>query len=293
MALTKAQMAERLYEEVGLNKREAKEFVDAFFEVLREALQQGRQVKLSGFGNFDLRRKNERPGRNPKTGEEIPISARTVVTFRPGQKLKERVEAYTPEAGHAGSGQQPRTPADPGQALLHHRRGQRAVRREAARAALLGDRVPLAQAGQAPRQPPLLPAPRRTDGPPDPRPAVRAGLHHRRRPPAPGGRGRPPGSDHDLAGRPPGADGARGSAAAAEALTKVARPWVGRYKVGYNRRPNRGIAQPGSALVWGTSGRRFESGYPDHQCKKAAPKGPPFCIDVQLVGAAQAATCRN
>ena len=62
---------------------------------LREALEQGRQVKLSGFGNFDLRRKNQRPGRNPKTGEEIPISARTVVTFRPGQKLKERVEAYS------------------------------------------------------------------------------------------------------------------------------------------------------------------------------------------------------
>ena len=101
MALTKAQMAERLYEEVGLNKREAKEFVDAFFEALREALQQGRQVKLSGFGNFDLRRKNERPGRNPKTGEEIPISARTVVTFRPGQKLKERVETYSPDADHA------------------------------------------------------------------------------------------------------------------------------------------------------------------------------------------------
>ena len=67
----------------------------------REALQQGRQVKLSGFGNFDLRRKNERPGRNPKTGEEIPISARTVVTFRPGQKLKERVEAYSPGEDHA------------------------------------------------------------------------------------------------------------------------------------------------------------------------------------------------
>ena len=73
-------MAERLYADVGLNKREAKEFVDAFFDVLREALEQGRQVKLSGFGNFDLRRKNQRPGRNPKTGEEIPISARTVVT---------------------------------------------------------------------------------------------------------------------------------------------------------------------------------------------------------------------
>ena len=100
MALTKAEMAERLYEDVGLNKREAKEFVDAFFDALREALEHGRQVKLSGFGNFDLRFKNQRPGRNPKTGEEIPISARRVVTFRPGQKLKVRVEAY------AGSGQQ-------------------------------------------------------------------------------------------------------------------------------------------------------------------------------------------
>src|SRR5690606_22213173 len=94
MALTKAEMAEKLYEEVGLNKREAKEFVDAFFDALREALEQGRQIKLSGFGNFDLRRKNPRPGGNPKTGEEIPISARTVVTFRAGQKLKERVEAF-------------------------------------------------------------------------------------------------------------------------------------------------------------------------------------------------------
>ena len=101
MALTKAEMAERLYEDVGLNKREAKEFVDAFFDVLREALQQGRQVKLSGFGNFDLRRKNQRPGRNPKTGEEIPITDRTVVTFRPVQKLKERVEAFA-GAGQAG-----------------------------------------------------------------------------------------------------------------------------------------------------------------------------------------------
>lgn len=88
MALTKAEMAERLFDEVGLNKREAKEFVDAFFDVLRDALEQGRQVKLSGFGNFDLRRKNQRPGRNPKTGEEIPISARTVVTFRPGRNSR-------------------------------------------------------------------------------------------------------------------------------------------------------------------------------------------------------------
>lgn len=94
MALTKADLAERLFEEVGLNKREAKELVDCFFEEIRLALESGTPVKLSGFGNFDLRDKNQRPGRNPKTGEEIPISARRVVTFRPGQKLKARVEAY-------------------------------------------------------------------------------------------------------------------------------------------------------------------------------------------------------
>ena len=94
MALTKAEMAESLFEELGLNKREAKELVDLFFEEVRQALAAGRQVKLSGFGNFDLRSKNQRPGRNPKTGEEIPITARRVVTFRPGQKLKTRVETY-------------------------------------------------------------------------------------------------------------------------------------------------------------------------------------------------------
>ncbi|OUD12599.1 integration host factor subunit alpha [Thioflexithrix psekupsensis] len=94
MALTKAAMAERLFDEMGLNKREAKEMVDLFFEEIRTALAKGEQVKLSGFGNFDLRRKNQRPGRNPKTGEEIPISARRVVTFRPGQKLRTRVEAF-------------------------------------------------------------------------------------------------------------------------------------------------------------------------------------------------------
>ena len=92
MSLTKADMAERLFEEVGLNKREAKELVELFFEEIRVALESGEPVKLSGFGNFELRDKNERPGRNPKTGEEIPISARRVVTFRPGQKLKGRVE---------------------------------------------------------------------------------------------------------------------------------------------------------------------------------------------------------
>ena len=94
MALTKAEMAERLFEELGLNKREAKELVDLFFEEIRAALETGVNVKLSGFGNFMLRDKSQRPGRNPKTGEEIPITARRVVTFRPGQKLKARVEAY-------------------------------------------------------------------------------------------------------------------------------------------------------------------------------------------------------
>ncbi len=94
MALTKASIAEKLFEELGLNKREAKELVELFFEEVRTALETGYQVKLSGFGNFDLRDKKQRPGRNPKTGEEIPITARRVVTFRPGQKLKTRVEAY-------------------------------------------------------------------------------------------------------------------------------------------------------------------------------------------------------
>jgi len=94
MALTKAAMAEMLFDELGLNKREAKDFVEQFFEEVRVALEGGYDVKLSGFGNFVLRSKNQRPGRNPKTGEEIPISARRVVTFRPGQKLKARVEAY-------------------------------------------------------------------------------------------------------------------------------------------------------------------------------------------------------
>ena len=93
-ALTKAELAEKLHEDLGLNKREAKELVELFFEEIRASLESNEQVKLSGFGNFDLRDKKQRPGRNPKTGEEIPISARRVVTFRPGQKLKARVEAY-------------------------------------------------------------------------------------------------------------------------------------------------------------------------------------------------------
>jgi integration host factor subunit alpha len=92
MALTKADVAENLFNDVGLNKREAKDLVEVFFEEIRSSLEHGETVKLSGFGNFNLRDKTERPGRNPKTGEEIPITARRVVTFRAGHKLKSRVE---------------------------------------------------------------------------------------------------------------------------------------------------------------------------------------------------------
>jgi integration host factor subunit alpha len=97
MALTKADIAERLFQEIGITKREAKEVVELFFHQLSDALANGQQVKLSGFGNFELHDKSERPGRNPKTGEDIPVSARRVVTFRSGQKLRARVEKFTGE----------------------------------------------------------------------------------------------------------------------------------------------------------------------------------------------------
>ena len=93
-AVTKADLAEMLFDELGLNKREAKEIVEMFYSEISAALERNDQVKLSGFGNFELRDKKSRPGRNPKTGEEIPISARRVVTFKPGQKLKARVESH-------------------------------------------------------------------------------------------------------------------------------------------------------------------------------------------------------
>jgi integration host factor subunit alpha len=98
MTLTKAELSDLLFEKVGLNKREAKDLVETFFEEIRTALEHGESVKLSGFGNFQLREKPQRPGRNPKTGEEIPISARRVVTFHPSQKLKSLVEKHY--AGH-------------------------------------------------------------------------------------------------------------------------------------------------------------------------------------------------
>ena len=89
--VTKSELADALFERLGLNKREAKEMVDAFFDEIRLALERGESVKLSGFGNFLLRDKPQRPGRNPKTGEEIAITARRVVTFHASQKLKAAV----------------------------------------------------------------------------------------------------------------------------------------------------------------------------------------------------------
>ncbi|NQY51404.1 MAG: integration host factor subunit alpha [Piscirickettsiaceae bacterium] len=94
MSLTKADMIVQLYDKLGLNKRKAKELVEMFFEEICAALEIGEQVKLSGFGNFELRDKVERPGRNPKTGQKIIIAARRVVTFRPGQKLRSEVDSH-------------------------------------------------------------------------------------------------------------------------------------------------------------------------------------------------------
>ncbi|MBS0293901.1 MAG: integration host factor subunit alpha [Proteobacteria bacterium] len=91
-ALTKAQLADLLFEQIGLNKRESKDMVDAFFDLIVKGLVDGEEVKLSGFGNFQIRTKAPRPGRNPRTGEAIPIEARRVVTFHASSKLKEQIQ---------------------------------------------------------------------------------------------------------------------------------------------------------------------------------------------------------
>ena len=98
MTLTKSDIVENLNNEIGLNKREAKELVDMLFNDIKNILSEGHEVKLSGFGNFQLRDKSSRPGRNPRTGEDVEISARRVVTFKSGQKLKEAVKTLTNEA---------------------------------------------------------------------------------------------------------------------------------------------------------------------------------------------------
>jgi integration host factor subunit alpha len=94
--LTKAELAELLFDRLGLNKRESKDMVEAFFEIVHRTLVDGQDVKLSGFGNFNIRRKAPRPGRNPRTGEAIPIKARNVVTFHASHKLKAVVQGDTP-----------------------------------------------------------------------------------------------------------------------------------------------------------------------------------------------------
>ncbi len=97
MTLTKADLADNLSSKFNLSKNDAKQFIDLLFEELRTSLSKGEEVKLSGFGNFEIRDKNPRPGRNPRTGEEILVTARRVVTFHPGQKLKASVENYSGE----------------------------------------------------------------------------------------------------------------------------------------------------------------------------------------------------
>lgn len=98
-ALTKAQLADLLFEQIGLNKRESKDMVDAFFDLIVHSLTAGEDVKLSGFGNFQIRTKAARPGRNPRTGEAIPIAAREVVTFHASPKLKAVVQGDAPPPG--------------------------------------------------------------------------------------------------------------------------------------------------------------------------------------------------
>ena len=94
MTITKDSLVEMVHNEIGLNKREAKELIESFFEQIKKSLENGNDIRLSGFGNFNLRDKASRPGRNPKTGEEVTISSRRVVTFKSGLKLKSKLEGY-------------------------------------------------------------------------------------------------------------------------------------------------------------------------------------------------------
>jgi integration host factor subunit alpha len=97
-ALTKAHLAELLFEQIGLNKRESKDMIDAFYDLISDSLVEGTDVKISGFGNFQIRTKAPRPGRNPRTGESIPIQARRVVTFHASHKLKDQIQGPGPSA---------------------------------------------------------------------------------------------------------------------------------------------------------------------------------------------------
>lgn len=92
-ALTKADLADMLFEQIGLNKREARDLIDAFFDLIAQTLTEGQDIKLTGFGTFQIRSKAARPGRNPRTGEEVPIKERRIVTFHASNKLKEQIAA--------------------------------------------------------------------------------------------------------------------------------------------------------------------------------------------------------
>ena len=105
MTVTKMELANILFDELGLNKREAKEFVELFFEEIRTALESGDSVKFSGFGSFSVRDKPRRPGRNPRTGEEVPVSARRVVTYKASQKIKDRVSGSVKMIEDTSAGQ--------------------------------------------------------------------------------------------------------------------------------------------------------------------------------------------
>ena len=105
MTVTKMELAQVLFDELGLNRREAKELVELFFEEIRTALENGDSVKFSGFGSFSVRDKPQRPGRNPKTGEEVPVSARRVVTYKASQKIKDRVAGSVKMIENTSAGQ--------------------------------------------------------------------------------------------------------------------------------------------------------------------------------------------
>ena len=91
--ITRADIVEYLHTHLGLNKSESKKLIEDFFNEIQDSLARNEEVKLSGFGNFELLNKKSRPGRNPKTGEDVIISARRVVTFRAGNKLRKKIDS--------------------------------------------------------------------------------------------------------------------------------------------------------------------------------------------------------
>lgn len=95
-ALTKAMLSDMLFEQIGLNKRESKDLIDAFYDLISARLVDGEDVKISGFGNFHIRTKAPRPGRNPRTGELVQIESRRVVTFHASHKLKDQIQNGKP-----------------------------------------------------------------------------------------------------------------------------------------------------------------------------------------------------